>query len=215
MDKISSEFNDFHNMLFNPIEKYSGSILEVGSGKGHLSNYIHTKGRSIVSLDIDGLKLVKVKQTYPNLNLIRGDAQNLPFSDNSFDILISVENIEHLPDVNQHISEVKRVLKPTGIFLIKTPNKILDTPYWLIIKRLSYKELRKPGNHISTQTYWELKGLLENNGFDVVFKKVNSLHPTRLKNKNYNILAKCFKYMNYYLPYYFNFSLFCIASKKD
>ena len=169
MDRLSTAFNDFHNMLFNPIEKHSGCILEVGSGGGHLSNYIHTKGRSIVSLDINGLKLVKVKQTYPNLNLIRGDAQNLPFSDNSFDILISVENLEHLSDVNQHISEVKRVLKPTGIFLIKTPNKILDTPYWLIIKRASYKELKKAGNHISTQTYWELKGLLENNGFNVVF----------------------------------------------
>lgn len=116
MDRMSSAFNDLHNILFSPIEKYSGSILEVGSDEGHLSNYIHTKDRLIVSLDINGLKLVKVKQTYPNLNLIRGDAQNLPFSDNSFDILISVENLEHLSDVNQHISEVKRVLKPNGIF---------------------------------------------------------------------------------------------------
>ena len=43
MDRMNSAFNDFHNILFNPIEKYSGSVLEVGSGEGHLSNYIHTR----------------------------------------------------------------------------------------------------------------------------------------------------------------------------
>ncbi len=214
MDKVSSDFDDFHNMLLNPIEKYTGSILEVGSGEGHLSNYIHTKGRSIVSLDINGLKLAKAKQTYPNLNLIQGDAQNLPFSDNSIDIIISIENFEHLPDVNQHIFEVKRVLKSNGVFLIKTPNKIWDTPYWLA-KGSSYKELKKPGSHISTQTYSELKKRLEINGFDVTFLNVTYLHPSRKQNGNYNILSNIFKYLNRYLPFYFKFSLFCIAVKKD
>ncbi len=191
MDRLNSEFNDFHNMLLNPIEKYSGNILEVGCGDGHLSNYIHIKGRSIVSLDINDLKLSKAKQTYPNLNLIQGDAQNLPFSDNSFDIIISIENFEHLPDVNQHLFEVKRVLKSNGIFLIKTPNKIWDTPYWLI------------------------KELLEMNGFDVTFLNVNYLHPSRKTNKHYYIFSNIFKYLNLYLPFYFKFSLFCIAVKKD
>lgn len=214
MDRQNSVFNEFHNMLFNPIKSHSGNILEVGCGEGHLSDYIHINGRSIVSLDIKGLRLVKAKQTYPNLNLIQGDAQNLPFSDNSFNIIISIENFEHLPDVNQHIFEVKRVLKTNGIFLIKTPNKIWDTPYWLI-KGQSYKELKKPGNHISTQTYYELKELLEINGFDVTFLIVDYLHPNRKQNRYYNVLAWLFKYIGYYLPYYLKFSLFCIAVKKE
>lgn len=215
MDRLSIAFNDFHNMLFNPIENHSGSILEVGSGEGHLSNHIHTKGRSIASLDINRLKLIKAKQTYPNLNLIQGDAQNLPFSNNSFDIIISIENFEHLSDVNQHILEVKRVLKSNGIFLIKTPNKIWDTPYWLLIKGWSYKELKKPGNHISTQTYYELKERLEINGFDVTFLKFKYLHPNRKKSWYYNIFNQAFKYIDYYLPLYFGFSLFCVAFKKN
>ena len=47
-----------------------------------------------------------------------------PSPDNSFDIIISVENLEHLPNIDQHLFEVKRVLKPNGIYLIKTPNKL-------------------------------------------------------------------------------------------
>ena len=221
MSRQNSVSDNFYDMLFNPIKKHNGSILEVGCGKGTLSDYIHTMGRSIVSLDIDGLELAKAKQTYPHLKLIQGDAQNLPFSDNSFDILISIENFEHLPDVDQHLFEVKRVLKPNGILLIKTPNKIWDTPYWLIIKRWTYKELKKPGCHISTQTYYELKKLLENHGFNVTFLTINALHPdsllhpSRRQNERYNILAGCLSYINYYLPNYFKFGLFCVASTRD
>lgn len=212
MDRPNSDFDDFHNMLFSPIEKYNGNILEVGSGEGRLSNFIHNKGRSIVSIDINGIRLIKSKQTYPNLNLIRGDAQDLPFPDNFFEVVVSIENFEHLPDVNRHLSEVKRILKPSGVFLIKTPNKIWDTPYWLL-KGQSYKELKKPGNHVSTQTYYGLKGLLETDGFDVTFLAVNYLHPNRKQNRYYNIFAGLFKCANCYLPYYFRFSLFCVAVK--
>ena len=211
MNKQSTDFDDFHNMLFSPVEKHKGRVLEVGCGEGYLSNYIFMKGRSIVSLDIDSLRLIKAKQLNPYLNLIKGDAQCLPFPDNSFDIIISVENIEHLPNVDQHLFEVKRILKPNGIYLIKTPNKLWDTPYWVILKGQAYKELKKPGNHISTQTYHGLKRLLEGSDFNVAFLTTDLLHPNRKQNEHYGLLASCFKYINYYLPNCLKPCLFCVA----
>jgi len=56
-------------------------------------------------------------------NLVNGTALQLPFSDNSFDLIIIQDVIEHLTDVNEFYSEVKRVLKSKGTVYLSTPNK--------------------------------------------------------------------------------------------
>jgi len=54
--------------------------------------------------------------------LIQGDAQNLPFADDSFDVVVSCETIEHLPDVKSAVREMHRVTRPGGKLLLTTPN---------------------------------------------------------------------------------------------
>ena len=55
-------------------------------------------------------------------SLVHGDAQQLPFADNSFDRIVSCETIEHLPDVRSAILEMFRVTRPGGKLFLTTPN---------------------------------------------------------------------------------------------
>jgi len=53
---------------------------------------------------------------------VQGDAQALPFADQSFDIVVSCETIEHLPEVQTALREMWRVTRPGGKFFLTTPN---------------------------------------------------------------------------------------------
>jgi ubiquinone/menaquinone biosynthesis C-methylase UbiE len=57
--------------------------------------------------------------------LVQGDALNLPFKDESFDIVTAFEVIEHLYDPQKALGEIRRILKMDGIALISTPRRDL------------------------------------------------------------------------------------------
>jgi ubiquinone/menaquinone biosynthesis C-methylase UbiE len=54
--------------------------------------------------------------------LVHGDVQRLPFADDSFDVIVSCETIEHVPDVRMAILEMHRVTRPGGKLFLTTPN---------------------------------------------------------------------------------------------
>lgn len=208
------ETDDYYNRLYKPVEYYNGNILEIGCGYGHFSNFIWNKKRFIVSLDINRSNIVNAKQLYPNLTLCQGDAEKLPFTDNSFDIVVSIETFEHLTNIKSHLLEVRRILTDEGIYLLKTPNKLWDTPYWLIFRKWSYKELKKPGNHISTKTYFGLKRILTQHGFKVTFVSFNQISKIRKKKLISRIIFCLFENLHGYLPFFLQLPLFCVAKKK-
>ena len=145
-------------------------ILEIGSGGGHLSNHIQKNGNLIVSIDISDVALHIGKNNYPNLNLLQMDAENLGFLNNYFDFVISIELIEHLPNLQNHVREVRRVLKDGGFYLFKTPNKWLHDFYWGFLRRKDVSE-----EHPSVCDIKHLKWLLARNKFSVQFYKQNKL----------------------------------------
>lgn len=85
-------------------------VLEVGCGQGHLTKALAAQGVDIVGVDanpqaaeVSGSDLV---QCMP--------AESLLFDDASFDVVVSVHAIEHIPDLTQAMSEIARVLRPGG-----------------------------------------------------------------------------------------------------
>jgi len=94
-------------------------LLDLGAGAGVVPQ-LRFRGvaRRVCGVDPDPRVLEN-----PNLDDAKvGDAENIPFPDESFDIVISTNVLEHLPDPAKAFLEVARVLKPGGIFLVKTPN---------------------------------------------------------------------------------------------
>jgi ubiquinone/menaquinone biosynthesis C-methylase UbiE len=104
-------------------------VLDLGCGSGAFTSYIARavgdKGK-VYALDIqaDMLKQLEKKLSKPenkdikNIKLIEGNAYELPFDDNSLDLVNMVTVLQEIPDRNKALQEVKRVLKPGGLFAV-------------------------------------------------------------------------------------------------
>jgi SAM-dependent methyltransferase len=94
-----------------------GRVLDVGCGIGH--SYELLAPRETVGLDVDPEVLVgQDRETRA------GDMRALPFGDDSFASVLSVQAIEHVPDPELAIAEARRVLRPGGVAVFVTPNRL-------------------------------------------------------------------------------------------
>ncbi len=116
--------------LIRPIEIYlmqqelqnvKGRVLDYGCGDGFLTELIF-EGVDENKFNLTGVDLAtsrineaQDKQIYDELVVY--DGRRLPFADNSFDVVISNSVLEHIPDLDQALVEMRRVLKPGGVFL--------------------------------------------------------------------------------------------------
>lgn len=98
-----------------------GRALEVGCGRGSLSSYFADAGWDCVLLDYSPAALAIARKIFDFHDLpakfATGDANALPFPDNTFDLTSSIGLLEHFEDVRIPIAEQIRVLKPDGWFL--------------------------------------------------------------------------------------------------
>jgi SAM-dependent methyltransferase len=86
-------------------------ILEVGCGEGRQLVAIGSRypGADLVGLDLPDAQLEQAWRDVPAAQLVQGSALSLPFADKSFDLVMAVEVIEHLPDPEQALREIARV----------------------------------------------------------------------------------------------------------
>ncbi|MDP4086249.1 MAG: methyltransferase domain-containing protein, partial [Bacillota bacterium] len=98
---------------------------------GYGSAIMSSSASEVIGLDIDEETInwatdkYKNYKNYKNVSFIMSSIETLPFEDNYFDVVVSFETIEHVPDnvQNSFLKEVKRVLKDDGKLIISTPNK--------------------------------------------------------------------------------------------
>jgi SAM-dependent methyltransferase len=116
------------------IDRCAGrDVLEAGSGEGYGADLIADVARRVIGLDYDESAVAHVKARYPRVDMRQGNLAELPLEDGSVDVVVNFQVIEHLWDQAQFIEECARVLRPSGVLLISTPNRItfspgLDTP---------------------------------------------------------------------------------------
>jgi ubiquinone/menaquinone biosynthesis C-methylase UbiE len=96
-------------------------VLEVscghGGGASYLTRTLHPASYTALDFNSEGVEFCKKRHNLPGLDFVQGDAQNMPFPDESFDAVINVEASHIYPDFDRFISEVARVLRPGGHFL--------------------------------------------------------------------------------------------------
>lgn len=113
-----SHWNLFQELMTD--EKYS-NCLEVGCGRGSISSYFADAGFKCSLLDYSASVLETAKEIFHTnqhqAEFINGNALDLPFEDNLFDVVVSIGLLEHFEDIKTPILEQYRVLKPGGIFL--------------------------------------------------------------------------------------------------
>jgi len=115
----------YHRGLISKVLKsvppQSKRILDIGCGYGNMTKFLEKKGDTIVGLDLGGL--FYRPYVSEKLSFLKSDALHIPFHDDTFDCLISLDVIEHIEDDQSLVDEVKRVLKPKGLAIIETPNR--------------------------------------------------------------------------------------------
>lgn len=93
------------------------STLDLGCGIGH--SYELLAPRTTVGIDIDRAALAgQDRETHV------ADMRRLPFADASFDSVLGVHSLEHVPDPQRVLAEVRRILAPDGVAVFVTPNRL-------------------------------------------------------------------------------------------
>lgn len=139
-----------------PREKIK-TILDVGCGDGNLCNLI--KG---VGIDISKNRLSHAHLQYKKCNFLQGSGYNIPFKNNSFDIVTSIEVIEHLKDPYSVIVELKRV--SSKYVLIQVPyNEVIKEEICIHCLKPQY-----PRGHIHSFNEKRLQSICDDTGLKII-----------------------------------------------
>jgi ubiquinone/menaquinone biosynthesis C-methylase UbiE len=138
LGKYTNEFIYGRYQIFDEIDKVltalpKGSrILDLGCGTGHFSNYMRQRGYEVVGLDPSTKMLDFARKNFPDITFVEGISSALPFEENTFDLIISIEVLRYLhpKDVEDSYTEVYRTLKKDGIFFVTHVNRFATDGYF-------------------------------------------------------------------------------------
>jgi SAM-dependent methyltransferase len=103
-------------------------VLEAGCGEGYGADLISRVARRVIALDYDETTVAHVRARYPRVEVMHGNLAELPLAEASFDVVVNFQVIEHLWDQTQFVRECARVLRPSGLLMVSTPNRITFSP---------------------------------------------------------------------------------------
>ena len=151
------------------------SILDVGCSTGIMANYFSDYFGQVVGIDIDepAVQYARENFTKDNINFNMGNAMDIRYPKNSFDVVVCAHVYEHVPDADSLMTEIHRVLKPGGVCYFSAGNRLsvkephYNLPFLSVMPRSfahRYMRITGKGNfyyekHLS---YWGLKRLIRN-----------------------------------------------------
>jgi len=154
------------------VNENTKKILDVGCASGWFLHMLSKKFPNAKCVGIDSYKdaIMYGKKKYKNLTLVDADGHKIPFSDESFDLVICTEMLEHVLDPNKVIQEIKRVLKPDGLAVIEmdSGNMLfrLIWYWWTNMRNGVWKD-----SHIQPFTASKLEGIIKKGGLKIKKKK--------------------------------------------
>lgn len=112
------------------------SILDIATGTGDLAIALaKTNAHKIIGLDISsgmlevGKQKISKKGLEKTIDMVLGDSENMPFDDNTFDAITVAFGVRNFETLEKGLSEILRVLKPNGLFVILETSVPTKTPY--------------------------------------------------------------------------------------
>ncbi len=110
-----------HEIQFN-------KALEIGPGAtgGFLCVIQHIRSRFAIDINVDDLREIGFLPSKTHIKYKQGDAEEMPYGDNTFDLVIMANTLDHVDHPKKVIKEIKRVLRPEGYLLFQTFLNIVD-----------------------------------------------------------------------------------------
>lgn len=121
------------------------TVLDIASGEGYGTNLLSKNAAFAYGVDIDAATIANAKSKYrrDNLSFSVGSADAIPLEDQSVDVVVSFETLEHHDRHHEMMTEVRRVLKPGGLMLLSTPDKLYYSDKRNFNNKFHVKELYK------------------------------------------------------------------------
>jgi O-antigen biosynthesis protein len=172
---VTDEIGIEHLHRYHTIAEFvkNKEVLDIACGEGYGSAILAKNALTVCGVDIDAASVAYASQTYStiatNLKFLTGSVAHIPLPDNSIDVIVSFETIEHVDENTQHafLVEVKRVLRPGGSFIISTPDRINYSERYNYKNAFHLKEFSQPefqqflsGYFVHIETFFQ--------GFDIV-----------------------------------------------
>ena len=182
-----------HEKVLEMVSRLSvRTVLDAPVGHGALTAQLLERGKVVTAGDID-IEKFHLNPDQPNLHLVQLNliAPQLPLPDNSFDLAICLEGIEHLENQWQLVRNLHRVLKPGGFLMLSTPNIINFKSRVRFFAEARYEFFKRPmvlgksiehdlnTYHIAPISYFELQFILESCGF-----AIKELHANIYSSRN-------------------------------
>lgn len=169
----------WHQFAFNKMKVMDltdFSILEIGCGRGGFTLEIYNRFpevKKIVASDFsnEALSILKSRMTgFQSSKIVvkNEDIQKLSFSENSFDLVISMETIEHVAESKKAIQELFRVLRPGGYLILTCPNYFNFFGIWCIYRKLIGKPFTEGQPFVNYILYPRLLFWIKKSGFSLI-----------------------------------------------
>lgn len=177
------------------------NVLDIACGEGYGANLLSEFANKVTAVDINKETVEKAALKYKNKNLefITGSATSLSLPDHSVDIVVSFETLEHLSEHDLMLRELKRVLRPDGILIISTPDKL----------NYADRNILKNPYHVKELYEAEFKALInsyfKNTAFYQQKSSFSSIITTFHSNNNITLLSGDYHHINQnceFEPYY-------------
>ena len=122
----SIELEHMHRYLFAAEYAKGKVVLDIACGEGYGCNVLGRVARTVYGVDIDDEAIAHATRCYPASNLVfrQGDCTRIPLDDDSVDVIVSFETIEHHESHQQMLAEFKRVMRDGAILIISSPDKL-------------------------------------------------------------------------------------------
>jgi ubiquinone/menaquinone biosynthesis C-methylase UbiE len=154
--------NRFQAILARRYGRKGARLLEIGSGMGHLVGSLE-ESFNTYGMDLNHWAVKQSKAVINKTSLQTASAQELPFQDGAFNVVIIKHIVEHLPDPQKAINEIGRVTGKGGILLLATPNLDSLLKPWKGEKWIGYQD----PTHISLKRPAEWFSYIEKAGFKI------------------------------------------------
>ena len=168
--------------FFELMSKDSPRVLDTGCGTGRDLKFLENFEIESYGIDLSRGMLSIAKRNLKKTNLVRGNYLRLPFKDNTFDGIINIASLVHIPHQDKFLAlnEFKRVLKPKGILYISIQNLLYPERFEKVLKYSTKEGVYFDGRYWYFPTLYEMRNLIEDAKFEIIdFEK--NLFSNRLK----------------------------------
>jgi len=205
---------------------FKSPILDFGCGDGFFADLVFPRHYIDIGLDIEDSRINQAKTTKVYKKLTTFDGKKIPLRSNTISTIFSNSVLEHIPNLSQNLSEIHRILKPSGTFIASVMADKWEQylPLGKLFGQTYLNYLRKKQEHYNLYSHKKWQRTFNKHGLEVT-KVVGYLSPSIVKYNelfhylsipsllSYKLAGKWILFPNWHKPIHLDQKITCLITK--